>query len=204
MKIKVFTNGPFATNCYVVADEVAKKALLIDCAHGSFLEISTLLQEEGWELEKAVLTHSHFDHIGDLKRIQEAFSPRIYVHASDKQNLLHPGSDKIPLICATQGVRSDCELKEGDTLKIGSIEIQVLEVPGHCPGSLAFFLPNEKVVFGGDLIFKNGRGRTDLPGCNTKILFESIAKILALGDDVVIFSGHGEKTTVGQERRHYA
>ncbi len=204
MIFKMFTGGLFKTNCYVIGDEEQGICCLIDCVHGAFDAISQFVDEKDLKLETVILTHSHFDHIGDLKRVHEKFSPRILVHHKDRKNLSLPGSDGIPLFVPTEGVEADQMIGESDVLRVGSIQMNVIDTPGHSPGSVSLYLPNEKIVFSGDLIFRRGRGRTDLPGCNEADLFQSIEKIIGLGDDVVIYSGHGKKTTVGEERRHYS
>ncbi len=204
MIFKMFTGGPLHTNCYIVGDEKTRVCCLIDCAHGTFEEISQFIQEECLKLEMAILTHTHLDHIGDLKQVKEAFGPKILVHENDRKNLSLPGSDGIPVFIATDGVEADRLIHEGDRLHVGLLEIGVFETPGHSPGSVSLWIPAEKIIFTGDLIFRRGRGRTDLPGSCEEDLFRSIDKIVGLGDEQVIYSGHGKKTTIGEERSLYA
>lgn len=97
----------------------------------------------------------------------------------------------------------DIFLEEGRPLEVGDLKFQILECPGHCPGSVALFEPTERVVFTGDVLFAGSIGRTDLPGGDHELLLASIReKLLPLGDDVRVFAGHGPATTLGRERRH--
>ena len=202
MIIKSFTGGPFHTNCYIVIDNTSKECCLIDCPHETFDRIADYIEKNELTLTAVYLTHSHFDHIGDLAMIKEKFSSLVYVHIKDKENVENPGSDGIPLFTPTSATKVDKELKEGQILRVGCIELKVIETPGHSPGSVSFYCEKKRVLFDGDVIFKQGRGRTDLPGCDEELLFKTIKKILLLDDDVVIYSGHGEKTTIGEERSY--
>src|SRR3990167_1733861 len=134
MIFKMFTGGPVCANCYIVADEEQRAAALIDCAHGTFDEICQFVEEQHLKLEMAILTHTHLDHIGDLKKVQDRFFPKIYVHKKDRPNLSRPGSDGIPLFVPTVGVEADQTIGEGDILHVGSIRIEVFDTPGHSPG----------------------------------------------------------------------
>lgn len=203
MIIECVTGGPFLTNGYLLADEEQNICCLIDCPHGTTSKIADFLTKWQFKLDAVYLTHSHFDHIGDLASVKKQFAPKIYIHECDINNVIHPGSDGIPLFMPTEGVHPDHLLKGGQELKVGQIKIQVIETPGHSPGSVSFFLPHERILFGGDVIFKCGRGRTDLPGCNEEDLQKTLHNLMELGDDVVVYPGHGETTTLGKERSLY-
>lgn len=199
--ITCFTGDePFYTNAYIVTDEASKQCALFDAPHGTMSAISNHIKDNGLKLSAIYLTHSHYDHFGDLAALKKMFDVEVFVHAADRQNLIEPGSDHLPIILPTPKAIPDKELKEGQELNIGAISFKVLETPGHSPGSVTFWFPKEKYVINGDLIFQGGRGRTDFPGCDEEALYRSMKKVFDLGDDVVIYSGHGDKTTVKDER----
>ena len=203
MIFKCFTGGPFFTNGFLVADEEGGTAALFDAPHGVHDEIIAFLEEHNLKLEAIYLTHSHFDHLGDLAKLKKTLGLKIFVHAADRRNVVQPGADGVPLMIPTEGTEVDEELKEGQDFAIGQINFRVIETPGHSPGSVTFIFSEQKFVINGDVIFQGARGRTDLPGCDEKVLFQSIKKILDLGDDITIYSGHGDTTTVRQEKSNY-
>lgn len=200
MKIQCFTGGPFFTNGFLVEDEEKGVCALFDAPHDTYDDIVKYIQGHSLTLDAIYLTHSHFDHLGSLAKLKNSLGVKVYIHPLDRENVVMPGSDRVPLMIPTEGVVPDEELADGQALHIGSIEFRVIATPGHSPGSVSFFFPKHKFVINGDLIFKSGRGRTDLPGCDEDVLYQSMKKIFDLGDDITIFSGHGDKTTVREER----
>jgi len=194
---------PIGTNAYFVANEELKQAFIVDAPLGAFNWAKGLSDSLGYHLEALLLTHGHWDHILDAHLFAEA-GIKIMGHAEDKLLFKNPevmASFSIPGV-EFKGFAVDQWLEENQHLKIAGIEMKVFEVPGHCPGSLLFYLEQESLAFVGDAIFCRGIGRCDLPGGNFDTLKDSILnKIYTLPDATELYSGHGPKTLVLSEKQ---
>jgi glyoxylase-like metal-dependent hydrolase (beta-lactamase superfamily II) len=134
-------------------------------------------------------THGHFDHSADNKRLKEVTGAQLLIHQADAPMILHQSNSPPP----------DRYLGEGDIITFGDISLKVLHTPGHSPGSIS--LVTDKIVFVGDTLFAGSIGRTDFPGGDDEGLLRNVRKkIFTLSDDVVVYPGHGPKTTVARER----
>jgi glyoxylase-like metal-dependent hydrolase (beta-lactamase superfamily II) len=164
--------------------------------------IARVLQENGLRIRHIVATHAHFDHLGAMKALQEAWGGETVLHPKDL-----PLLENLSLQGASFGIpvgpppRIDRLVKEGDWLSLGSDDyrIQIVHTPGHSPGGISLLAAG--MAFVGDTLFAGSVGRTDLPGGSAQALLDSIRrKLLPLPDEVLVFPGHGEVTTIGQER----
>ena len=200
MIFKKFTVGDMGNNNYLITD--SGEAALIDCT-GTIPELESVLKETNSELKYILLTHGHFDHIQGVKALQEKYpNVKTYIHKDDKgivdgtNDFMHMvGLDPIDI------PRIDEYLNEGDKIKIGSIELDVIHLPGHTPGGVGFKIDN--MIFSGDTVFLNSVGRTDLPGGDYNTLVKSIKeKIFTLDDNTIIYSGHGADTNVEYEKKY--
>ncbi|HEX6534948.1 MAG TPA: MBL fold metallo-hydrolase [Gemmatimonadaceae bacterium] len=198
MNIRTLTVGAFQENTYLVVDETAHRAVLID--PGSEGErLVRAVHESGAELEAIWLTHAHVDHLGGIAAVKRALDVPIY---------LHPDGETLYRAAERQGAAyglaveapppADRALAEGDVVRVGSLAFAVMHTPGHEPGHVVFH--GHGVAFVGDCLFSGSIGRTDLPLSNPAALERSLARIAALGDDVVVYPGHGPATTIGRER----
>lgn len=207
LEIKKLVLGPVATNSYLVGDTESKKAVVIDPAWDGAILVE-IISQLGWEVQSVWLTHAHFDHFGGLADLLTG------LELSEQDDFfvgLHPGDMDLYEIkggAAMFGVplkptpKPSREFQEGDLLSVGEYEFQVHHTPGHSLGHVVFHCESEGILFSGDLIFKQGIGRTDLLGGSYSTLMESIQKyVLPLPDETRIYSGHGPETTVGEERR---
>lgn len=193
--------GPLETNCYLVGDPDSREAFIVDPG----AEPETILarvSDGGWTINCITITHAHFDHVlavGPL--VRELKTPFLvppkdlpvlkYAHESASTWTGLPG-DPIPT--------HDGTLEEGDTVSAGPFTFTVVETPGHSPGGIC--LIGERHAFVGDTVFAGSVGRTDFPGGDFPTLMKSIReKLLVLDDDVILYTGHGPATTVGEERR---
>ena len=194
---------PIGTNAYFVANEDLKQAFVVDAPLGAFAWAKSLSDSLGCNLNALLLTHGHWDHILDAHHFAEA-GVKVMGHEADKLLFENPevmASFSIPGI-EFKGFVIDQWLEENQHLDIAGIEMKVLEVPGHCPGSLLFYLRKESLAFVGDAIFNRGIGRCDLPGGNFEILKNSILKkIYSLPNSTTLYSGHGPKTSVLAEKQ---
>lgn len=196
MKLHRMELGFNGTNSYLVSDQ--DSTFIIDPgADGE--KILAFIQEKNLEVDKIILTHGHFDHIGAVAYIQEKTGAKLFIHSEDKEysmdgqkNLSYFTGDLI------ETVSPDSLLEEGDL--IGNF--RVIHSPGHTPGSICLYNEEEGILFSGDTIFKNGYGRTDFPGGDQQTLFNSIRKLLQLPDETIVLPGHGPSTTIAEFKRY--
>ncbi len=196
MAYQTFCGGIFETNCYLLHGP--EGAILFDAPDGA----CAWLETQQVDLKLLLLTHGHFDHIPDLARIKRRFHCSIGCHPQTAPMISDPEFFRnFGFELEIEPVEPDFLIEATPSRNFLGLEMQVLEVPGHCPGSLCFFLREEKLLIGGDVLFAGGVGRSDLPGGDAEILFEGIRKkIFPLGDEVTVLPGHGPPTKIGTER----
>jgi glyoxylase-like metal-dependent hydrolase (beta-lactamase superfamily II) len=193
--------GPIETNCYLFGCSETRQAVIID--PGDEPErICALVHLHQAEISALVLTHGHYDHLGGVGDLRRKFSCPVMIHKAEAETLTDPRANMSFLLGA--GVALDPAerlLEDGDTVAVGNLTLSVIHTPGHSPGGIC--LHWEKILFGGDLLFMMSIGRTDLPGGSFQQLENSIrTKVYTLPDDTLVYPGHGEKTTVGFEKKN--
>jgi len=197
MKYDTFCGGIFETNCYLF--HAPEGVVLFDAPEGC----CAWLQNRGIDLKLLILTHGHVDHVIDVAKIKRKFDCPIGCHSDTAPMISDPnffrnfgfGFDLEP-------VAPDFFIEETAEREFLGAKFQIFEVPGHCPGSLCFFLRPQKLLVGGDVLFAGGVGRWDLPGGDAPQLFQGIKeKLFPLGDDIIVLPGHGPPTKIGEERR---
>ncbi len=212
MIIEKFVLTPFQQNTRVVVCEDTNKAICIDPGEDS-AEIESFLNGNDFELQAITLTHGHFDHIGGTAALHQKFpQAEILLHKDDED--FYYGLPEQPLFLGIPrqqlkilGFEYELPPKltrnwqDGEIYEVGNLRFKILHCPGHTRGHVVLAEESEKVVFVGDCLFEGSIGRTDLPGGNFEQLMDSIKnKILTLGDDFTVYSGHGNETTVGREK----
>jgi len=199
------TVGSLETNAYILAEEISGEAVVIDPgAEGD--RIAEIVRQHGWNLKAIWLTHAHFDHLGGIGALLRSFSPPppVALHPEDCWLWREKGgADLFGVEIEDLAEAPDMGLYHGDVLEIGKAFCEVRHTPGHTPGHVAFYCPEDAALFSGDLIFRGSVGRTDLPGGDWDALLESIhTQVFTLPDETRIFPGHGPITTVGEEKHH--
>jgi hydroxyacylglutathione hydrolase len=193
---------PFQQNCTVLWCETSKRAVVIDPG-GDLPDIERAIAQAGVVVDKIWLTHGHVDHVGGAADLKARLKVSIEgPHKDDLFLLQHVAESARAFgIWNASNVTPDRWLEDGDQVHVGELTFEVLHCPGHSPGSVALFNAEQSLAIVGDALFAGSIGRTDLPGGNHRQLLDSIRnKLLPLGDDVAIISGHGPTSTIGQEK----
>ena len=200
MILRMLVVGPIQANCYVLGCERTKEAAVIDPG-GDVDKILMTLAKDKLRCVYIINTHGHFDHTGDNKRLKEVTGAKLVIHRADAPMILDQrSSGSVWGMEVEDSPPPDVYVEERNVITFGDISLQVLHTPGHSPGGIS--LLSNKMIFVGDTLFAGSIGRTDLPGGDYETLIRNVKeKIFPLGDDVVIYPGHGPKTTVGREKR---
>jgi glyoxylase-like metal-dependent hydrolase (beta-lactamase superfamily II) len=193
--------GMLACNCSIFGDEITREAVVIDPGD-DIDQILSVLASHGLTVKTIVITHAHIDHVGGAARLKAATGAPVYMNEAD-----FPFYDQIEMQALWLGMdppeRVDIDVapRDGDVLRLGAAEFNVLHTPGHTPGSMGLWIPSEKKLIAGDTLFRDSIGRTDLPGGDGKKILVSIReKFLPLPDDTLVIPGHGPTTTLGHEK----
>ncbi|MGD0015384.1 MAG: MBL fold metallo-hydrolase [Bryobacteraceae bacterium] len=193
--------GMLACNCSIIGDEETREGIVIDPGD-DVEEILHILERHGLRLTTIVITHAHIDHIGGAQKLKQATGAVVYM--SERDDTLY---EHLDIQAAWLGVPTperaqiDMPAREGDRLRAGPASLVVLSTPGHTPGSISLWIPEEKKLIAGDTLFREGIGRTDLPGGDSREILRSISdKFLPLPEETVVVPGHGELTTLGHEK----
>lgn len=204
LTVQALTFNPFEENTYVVFDET-REAAIIDpgcCDREEERVLREFIEEAGLTVRLLLNTHCHIDHVLGNYFVKKTYKVPFFIHPVE-----------LPVLKAVKTYASnygfpgyveelpDGELQEGKDVLVGKTQLQVLFVPGHSPGHVAFYEPAQKILIGGDVLFYRSVGRTDLPGGNPDTLLASIhQKLFTLPDDVTVYPGHGPTTTLGEEK----
>ena len=205
LKIKSFTFNPYQENTYLIFDD-SKEAVVIDPGNYEAYEnelISKFIDENKLQLKKIILTHCHLDHCLGNKYLNEKYGAELLIPFDERD--LYKNVENIATLFGFANYSHLDEneyLKEKDKIEFGNIKLDVLFLPGHSPGHLAFNYKKENICFSGDVLFYNSIGRTDLPGGDHDTLINSIKnKLFLLNPNTIIYPGHGQKTILKNEMK---
>ena len=205
IRVEQHTFNPFQENTFLIYDET-KEALVVDpgCYFPEEKErFKALVKSKGLNLKGIISTHSHLDHVFGNHFVMNEFNVGLTIHKEDLQTLqlLKFTADKYGIPDVEESPLPTSFIKEGEQIKFGNSVLEVVFVPGHAPGHIAFISHEDKFVINGDCLFQRSIGRTDLPGGNMEQLLKSIrTQLFTLPDDYVVYCGHGPSTTVGDEK----
>ncbi len=199
MILKKFVCGPLRNNVILLGCEKTQEAVVVDPAEGAFSSVPSFADAHQLLLTKVLLTHSHWDHIFEACLFKKEKSLPIWIHRKDAPNLEDPGSDHIPSVKKVEGCKPDHFLKDGEEFFVGKILLRVLHTPGHTPGSICFYLPEERVLLSGDTLFQGCIGTIALPTSSASLMWRSCKKLSLLPPRTRVIPGHGGETEIGKE-----
>jgi len=196
----------FVENCFFYIDDTSKHGFIID--PGAQAEkLLGMIREKGWIIEKILLTHGHFDHIGAVNEIRSALQIPVLAYKSDNDYLRDPEWNLSPSFGLSIIIENTESIEDGQIIRLDSdpaFSLKVIYTPGHTTDSVIYYSERDRAAFVGDTIFKDSIGNYQLPGGNFAAIQKSIMeRVFTLPDDTILYSGHTEQTTVGTEKRRY-
>ena len=199
LSIKTIVTGPFQENTYLLIDKLSDKCILLDPGDEG-QKIINYINENNLIPIAIINTHAHLDHIGAIAEIKEKYLIPFYLHVDEK-----PILDSFPIACRIYGINKgetpsvDKWINSSGDLVIGPFKLLIIETPGHTPGGCSYLIKD--VIFVGDTLFKGSIGRTDLPGGDSKVLEQSLIKLMkTLNPKTTVYSGHGPLTSIIAEK----
>ncbi|WP_242928009.1 MBL fold metallo-hydrolase [Pontibacter vulgaris] len=206
MKVTCLTFNQFQENTYLLYDDT-KECVVID--PGCYekheqQQLKNYIEQNNLKVVRLLNTHCHIDHVLGNKFVADTYNVPLEIHKDDLQTLRSvPAYAPVYGFPMYQEILPEAYLKEGDTIKFGNTELQVIFAPGHAPGHVVFYNELKKICIGGDVLFQQSIGRTDLPGGDFDTLIQSIkTKLFTLPDEVTVYPGHGPETTIGYEKKY--
>ncbi len=200
MIFKRLQTGVYAVNCYIIADDKTKEAIVVDPG-GDLDDIASVIQKEELQVKYILLTHGHGDHIGALADLKQITGAQVGIHGKDADMLADPAKN---LSVQTSGtaiaITADLLLEDGQKLTFGEETVTVIHTPGHTRGGVCFRI--DDFILSGDTLFRASVGRSDLHGGNHEQLVKSIkTKLFTLPDQTDVYPGHGAASTIAYEKK---
>lgn len=194
------TGGLAVTNCYLIADATTGQAVLFDAPDHTVGPLLDELRRRGWTLTGLWLTHGHFDHLADHAEVRgRCPQAELRMHALDVPKLRRPDATIFRLPFVIPPGEPTALVEDGQTLRLGTLRVDVLHTPGHSPGHVCYHLPEVGLLVGGDLIIGGSIGRTDLPDSDIVQMQASIRRVMTLPPATRLLPGHGRPSTLGEE-----
>ena len=201
IKVNCFMVGMVQTNFYYLHREGSKETIAFDPADLGD-RICDELDKQGLEVKAIFLTHAHFDHIMGLEAMKNRTGAPVYIGVHEKRLCESPQLNQSTSVGRPTVVKADHFLEDGDTVTVAGITLKTIFTPGHTEGSCAYYIEDGDILISGDTLFQGSIGRSDLPTGDGELLMNSIrTRLYTLPDDLVVYPGHGESTTIGYEKR---
>lgn len=201
MRVIPISLEPYGCNCYILVDDTGECAVVDPGCMGD--EICDYMKRENISPKLILLTHGHVDHVGGVNKIKHATGAKtamcvedIYLTTGDPDSL----PSGFPSLGADECFVPDIPLSTGDVIDIGNTQLRVIKTPGHTPGGACFF--SGDILFSGDTLFRGSVGRTDFKGGDAQDIMKSLHRLLELPDNTAVYPGHGEITSIAQEKRY--
>ena len=198
---EIFPVGPLQCNCSVIGDETTREAIVIDPGDDIDTVVAALSKHK-LTVKQIVITHAHIDHVGGAMKLKKLTGAPILLNENDTALL-----KMLDIQAAWVGMKSpgpvaiDSSLPNGHVISVGKLSANVMHTPGHTGGSVCIYFPAQQKLIAGDTLFAGSIGRTDLPGGDFDTIMRSLHRdVLALPDETLVVPGHGELTTIGEER----
>ncbi len=192
--------GLVNSNIYLVYDEEQRAGIIVDTG-GDHQLVTQEIEQRQLNIHYILNTHGHFDHIIANAPLKATYAVPLGIHPADRKLLLIGGGATLLGLAYIPSPPPELELTDGLTLQVGGWELQVIHTPGHTPGSVCFYLPEERALLTGDTLFAGSVGLTDLPGGSARQLTSSLRRLLELPPETVIYPGHGPCSTLARESR---
>ena len=202
LKIGKIVMGSVQTNCYFLYQEDSKKIIVVDPAdRGEYL--FNAFTEAGLEVAAILLTHGHFDHIWGCNQLRELAGVQVFAFEDEKDLCESAKLNVSEDVGRPYTVTVDWYLKDGETVTIEGMEFKVIWTPGHTQGSCCYYFEKDNILISGDTLFEGSCGRSDLPTGDGKLLSHSLKeRLMILPDETMVFPGHGNGTTIGDEKKY--
>jgi hydroxyacylglutathione hydrolase len=198
VKVQTFTVGAFQENCYLLVDDRTNRAVIVDPGSEGDRLVEAI-DNSGATLDAIWITHAHVDHVGAIASIKQRWDVPVYLHPLDRRLYEAAGRQaQVYNVPFEEPPPPDRAFAEGEHLKVGDVELEVMHAPGHSPGHVV--IHGEGIAIVGDCLFAGSIGRTDLPFSNPPQLAATLERISALPPETVVYPGHGMDTTIGEER----
>lgn len=202
IEIKSLTLGMVSTNCYLIVNKTTREVLIVDPAEDAY-KIEKIIDNAGMTPVAVLLTHGHFDHIMAVNDLKDRYQMPVYAHVDEEDVLKQTSLNMSGMIGRIYTTSADHYVRDGETLNLAGLEIQVFHTPGHTKGGVCYYIPDEKVLMSGDTLFHCSIGRTDFPTGSMSQLVRSVReKLFVLPDDVKVYPGHESITSIGYEKRY--
>ena len=196
------TMGVCATNCYYVYREGSTEVIVFDPADRGG-DIYHAITEKGFKIGAILLTHGHFDHIWGAEELRAKSGARIYAYEKEQPMCESSGLNLSAQMGRACTIKVDCYRKDGEEIQVGDLKCRLLATPGHTTGSCCYYFEEDGKLFSGDTLFCQSVGRTDFPtGSMSEIVRSVKEKLMVLPDEVKVYPGHGDTTTIGFEREN--
>lgn len=198
LRIYQIPAGPLPTNAFLVVDTVTGEAMLVDTPPDVAKQAQQIAEEAGANLRYIVITHGHWDHITGAADVLKLWSVPVVGHELVRERLENAAATStapMPMV----PVKLDRFVDEGDQITIGGHAFTVMHMPGHDIAHITLYSKVDGVILGGDVLFPNGHGRTDIPGSDQQVMNQTLKRFLEFPAETRVLPGHGDETTVGRE-----